>query len=177
MNLNFLKSIAVFLMGAVLVAYEENSDAANIAGASDGSKAQEQETKSISYLFVLNGGAFSFDGSTLTLENVEPELTWFTDSPAHEAGITGTHALDKLWDSEGAPFVERPPNAALIFEGGKPAIVELLKIDDQGDVISFNVKVLAGEVPASGGWCSLVIDDCCAATDTGSCDGPCGDIS
>lgn len=114
-----------------------------------------------SWLFVTHAGGFDFDGSTITLNDVVPDLTAFTDRPNR---VVQDLALDDflgLWaDGAANAFADDPPNAVLSIEGrmGEPVILELSNPVRTGSGLSFDASVLSGTLGTSGGPVSLVVD-------------------
>jgi hypothetical protein len=119
---------------------------------------------SVSLLFVQNATGISYDSvrNTLTLEGVNPVVTFFADRPYRIAGHVLIPGFLQLWDEGGDSFKEDPPNANLsILEGGqvKSAVVEIADPQFRNNRLTYKVvKILDGELPASGGVCSLFID-------------------
>lgn len=85
-----------------------------------------------SALYVLRGNGAVADGR-LTVADVGA-VTWFDDRPRHDAGRIPAARLLAVWaDSD---FARRPPNAAVVHDGGT-AVVELSEPDLDGSGISF----------------------------------------
>ena len=117
-----------------------------------------------SYLLVISADAVWYADSVLALDGVDPNVVWFTDRPAHEAGTADIDAFLQLWGENGT-FNLSPPNAALVVKGHEPSVVELLSVEETSSGISFGIKILSGDVPASGGASSLVVDSLTCCTD------------
>ena len=133
--------------------------------------AEKGDTKVPTVLFVQNAEAFTFDKATsvLTLKDAGSQVTWFTDRPVRAAGHLLTSSLVKIWNEGADSFKEDPPNANLsVVGGGKVSnvVLELSNPSLKGMDISYKVKVLKGEVPASGEACSLFIDGLLAPANT-----------
>ena len=118
------------------------------------------DSKNPGYLFVLSGTSGSLKGDTLTLNGV-PNVIYFSDRPNRVAGHLSLEKFVELWNKGVNSYKADPPNAVLsIFgeNGSKNTVVELLNPEVKAGSISFNVKVLQGEVPKSVGPTSLFID-------------------
>ena len=55
-----------------------------------------------------------------------------------------------MWSDGEDSFATGPPNAALVLDDGSCAVIELKTFTLDGETISYEVEMLAGEVPASG---------------------------
>ena len=121
------------------------------------------ERKEIQALFVQTAKSVVFENGRLTLNGLAPTTLYFSDRPDRIVGhITSDEFLD-AWDEGEDSFADDPPNAALsVFSHDGDEIhdiVVVLKAPGlKGDVITYNVEVLDGEMPASGGPSSLFID-------------------
>jgi len=149
----FVKYAVVALLGAALFAGPALADQAETAKAAG---------KDASWLFIQTAPKIKFDGKTLTLQNVNPSVTMFTDRPARVAEAIATAAFVKNWDKGTTKsFKSDPPNAGLtsIVDGKlQTATVELSHPQMEGMTLRYDVRVVNGEVPASGGPTSLFID-------------------
>jgi hypothetical protein len=116
-------------------------------------------------LFVQNaqGVEYDADSSVLTLDGVSPVVTFFSDRPGRYAGHLLLPGFIEIWGEGEDSFAEDPPNAALsIFDGNtvQTVILELADPSLKKNRLTYRVvQVLEGELPASGGTCSLFIDD------------------
>jgi hypothetical protein len=86
---------------------------------------------------------------------------FFSERPDRVTGhITSQEFVDS-WDKGNDSFASNPPNAVLsIFhsEGVSDVVVELMNPNLEGHSITYDVLILDGEMPASGGPSSLFID-------------------
>jgi len=117
----------------------------------------------VSLLFVQNARGLTYDADrgTLTLEDISPVVTFFSDRPHRIAGHVLLPGFLQAWAEGSDSFREDPPNADLsILEQGKvhSAVLELSAPQASQNQLTYKVKVLEGELPASGGVCSLFID-------------------
>jgi len=113
------------------------------------------------FLFVQNAHGVSYADGVLTLVGVSPLTILFSDRPERLAGHMTTASFVPFWSEGGNSFESDPPNATLsVLEGEEAgdAVVELRNPRLVGEDLSYNVRVLEGRVPASGGAASLFID-------------------
>ena len=124
---------------------------------------KEQSAKQADFLFVQTAKSMSFDKSTnkLTLEGVSSTTLFFTDRPERIAGNMKTTSFIPFWSTGKDSFLKDPPNADVsILEGDKlqQVVVVLQAPELKGDTLTYNVKVLQGDMPAKGADVSLFID-------------------
>jgi hypothetical protein len=121
---------------------------------------KQAAAETVELLFVQNSVAGSYDGKTLTLNGVGPTI-FFSDRPQRVTGQVRTGEFIGHWDKGSDNFGENPPNASLSIFGEKDirtAIVELTSPKLKGNTLSYRVKVLKGQLPASFKESSLFID-------------------
>jgi hypothetical protein len=138
----------------------------------DGSKTQEkrgattqaatapEDDQKIDWLFVQTATAGSFDGKSVTLHNVPPTL-FFSDRPYRIHGHMDTSALIDAVSKGPDSFAHDPPNAILsTFAGSRPTVatVTLFAPTIDGNSITYPIKVLQGDIPASFAGATLFID-------------------
>jgi hypothetical protein len=119
-----------------------------------------KEGEKLELLFVQSATSGSFDGKVLTLKNVGP-TGFFTDRPQRIAGHQRTSHFIKMWDEGNNSFETDPPNANLAIFGKEDtsnAVMELGQPALAGNTLSYPVKVLKGNIPASFKEASMVID-------------------
>ena len=114
-------------------------------------------------LFVIRAQSMSFNGTRLVLRGTDPNITYFCDRPVRTAGHLTIDALRAIVTKGENNFLENPPNAALsIFgDGGEISdIIVLLPSAPKvtGDELDFEVRVIEGELPATGGALVLFVD-------------------
>ena len=117
-------------------------------------------------LFVQNARAVVSDpaGRTLTLNGVGPTTLFFTDRPVRLAGHYRNAEYLSFWKPDHPDsFAKSPPNAVLsVFDtargGLADVVVTLSNPRLKGDALTYDVKVLRGKLPRSGGPASLFID-------------------
>lgn len=79
--------------------------------------AAESAKETVSVLFVVRGDA-SVEGNALSIK--ADFVEWFTDRPAHRAGMMSSKELADKWD---AGFKSVPPNAAIIGHAADAVVV------------------------------------------------------
>lgn len=114
------------------------------------------------YLFVHNASGLSYADGKLTMTGVAPQTIFFSDRPNRITGHTPTDQFVKEWGIGEDNFAENNPNAVLaVFDGaGLPAdsVVVLSNPEFSKGNLTYDVDVLDGTIPESGGECSLFID-------------------
>ncbi len=113
------------------------------------------------FLFVQNARGVAYADGKLTLKGVSPATVMFSDRPERIAGHMATARFVPFWGEGKDSFLKDPPNATLSFLEDKAmadAVVELRDPMLAGEDLSYRVRVLEGEIPASAGAASLFID-------------------
>lgn len=112
-------------------------------------------------LWVQSARSMTYVGGFLTLEGV-PSTTYFSDRPARLYGHMGNAAYaDEVVEEQQAD----PPNAAVSILGSEEVVVvELLgkpAVANEGNTVTWKVRLLSGTLPAKAGPVSLFIDPMC----------------
>jgi len=112
-------------------------------------------------LIVMNARGASLQAQTLTLTGISPNSIVFADRPVRAAGHLLTEHLLEEW-SVGS-FAKDPPNAAvsvLSKDGAsvRDAVVELRIPHLEGDKLTFDVRVLEGDLTGADGPASVFVD-------------------
>jgi len=98
----------------------------------------------------------------LTLQGVSPVTVFFADRPERIAGNMPTSVFVPFWSEGKDSFAKDNPNANLsILEKDKAVadiVVMLRKPVLKGEDLTYDVKILEGDMPAKGGPVSLFID-------------------
>jgi len=118
------------------------------------------DSKSTSYLFVINGTSSSLDENTLALNGV-PSVIYFTDRPARKVGYMSLSNFLDMWDKNIGNFKADPPNAALSIlkkDEAKEVVVELKSAEQKNGTLLFKVRVLEGNAAGSFETSTLFID-------------------
>jgi hypothetical protein len=121
----------------------------------------EDGSKVVEYLYVQNAKGISFDSGVLTLRDVSPTTLFFSDRPERIVGHMLTKEFLEDWGVGEDNFAANPPNAALSIFNDKEIVDVVVvlsnpKIKD-GNLI-YEVRILDGEIPQTGGESSLFID-------------------
>ncbi len=114
------------------------------------------------WLFVQAADSATIDGSKLVLKGVAPQTIMFADRPERMTGDTTTAGFVKMWNEGKDSFQKDPPNATLAVTtpDGKSS-TSVIEISDpvvSGDTLTYTIKVLSEEKPASGTSATLFID-------------------
>ena len=123
---------------------------------------EKHDPGGVELMFVQNSKSVSFDKNTMTLKDVSPSTTFFSDRPERVAGHLPTTHFLKVWEEGADSFKNDPPNANLSILGEKEGVtnivVEISNPRLKGNDLTYDIKVLDGEVPKAGGISSLFID-------------------
>ncbi|MCF1708660.1 hypothetical protein L0V05_07495 [Tabrizicola sp. J26] len=116
---------------------------------------QVTATGPVPSLAVLNSDGATLTDGRLTLSGVGKTTIVFADRPVRAAGHVMTTQFIQQWDEGKDSFAVDPPNATISVLSDTPgdvddAVVELTKPELKGDTLSFQVKVLQGEIGNSG---------------------------
>jgi hypothetical protein len=112
-------------------------------------------------LFVMNAHGASLQGQTLTLAGVSPTSIVFADRPVRAAGHLPTEALLDEWTT--GDFAKDAPNAtvSVLSKDGVSAhdvVVELRSPRLEGDRLTFDVRVLEGDLAGADGPAAVFVD-------------------
>ena len=112
-------------------------------------------------LFVMNAHGASLQGQTLTLAGVSPTSIVFADRPVRAAGHLPTAALLEEWAT--GDFAKDAPNAtvSVLSKDGVSArdvVVELKSPHLEGDRLTFDVRVLEGDLAGADGPAAVFVD-------------------
>jgi hypothetical protein len=103
----------------------------------------------------------SFEDGRLTMHTLAPTTLFFSDRPDRVTGHITTQEFVDSWDQGPDSFESNPPNAVLyIFHPDmvSDVVVELIDPVLTGDDLTYDVVILDGEMPTSGGPSALFID-------------------
>jgi hypothetical protein len=126
-------------------------------------KATQQRAKQADFLFVQTAKGMTFDKSTskLTLDGVSPVTVMFSDRPERIAANMNTAEFVPFWSKGKDSFLSDPPNADIsILEGDRLRQIVAVLQDPvlQGDTLTYTIKVVQGDMPATGSDVSVFID-------------------
>ncbi|MBL1209746.1 hypothetical protein [Geminocystis sp. GBBB08] len=120
----------------------------------------KETSDTVQLLFVQNALTGSYDGKRLTLNNVGSTL-FFSDRPERVTGHVQNSEFIRHWDKGSDNFAKNPPNATLSIFGKKgvnSVVVELTNPKLEKNNLSYQVKVLQGQLPPTFQEASLFID-------------------
>jgi hypothetical protein len=113
-------------------------------------------------LFVQTAKNVAFKDGVLTLQDVSPVTTFFSDRPERIVGHVRNDLFLKQWADGKNSFKADPPNAALsVFnEKARPtsAVVVLSNPRLDGKNLLYDVRALKGTLPTAGAETTLFID-------------------
>ena len=151
-------TIAALLLTPVLAHAQTPATSATSASAPSKSSVKVDMVPS---LFVMNARGASLQGQTLTLAGVSPTSIVFADRPVRAAGHLPTEALLEEWTT--GDFAKDAPNAtvSVLSKDGLSAhdvVVELKTPHLEGDRLTFDVRVLEGDLAGADGPASVFVD-------------------
>jgi hypothetical protein len=103
----------------------------------------------------------SYDDGVVTLHGLTPTALMFSDRPDRVTGHIPSKEFVASWDQGEDSFASNPPNAVLsIFQPDEvhDVVVVLTEPELNGSDLSYQVEILDGEMPVTGGECALFID-------------------
>ena len=114
-------------------------------------------------VFVQNASAFSAQDDEITLHGVAEATIYFAHHPQREAGHIPSRRFRELWDGSADSFTLFPPSAVISFladSSAAPSYVVVTLHDPRfnDNAMTYRVEVREGDIPPSGGPCSLFID-------------------
>ena len=117
------------------------------------------QEESVSWLFIVEAGSFRVEGAILTLSDLAPSTTAFTDRPHRIATSMPTTDFIGLWST--SDFRADPPNAGISYrvDGAlQTAVVELSDPRDKATGVAYTVALIEGDLPTGGGPAILFVD-------------------
>jgi hypothetical protein len=160
MTINRTVCIALTVVGLLCSAGLAVAQTAPATSASPPSK-PSVKVDMVPSLFVMNARGASLQGQTLTLAGVSPTSIVFADRPVRAAGHLPTEALLEEWTT--GDFAKDAPNAtvSVLSKDGASAhdvVVELKSPHLDGDRLTFDVRVLEGDLAGADGPASVFVD-------------------
>ena len=154
-----LMTIAALLCLPIL-SYAQTPSTTNPTGASPSGKSTVK-VEMVPSLIVMNARGASLQGQTLTLTGVSPNSITFADRPTRAAGHLLTQHLLEEWTV--GSFAKDAPNATVSVpskDGAsvRDAVVELRDPHLDGDRLTFDVRVLEGDLAGADGPASVFVD-------------------
>ena len=113
------------------------------------------------WLLVQTATSVSYDGKTLTLKGISPGTIMFAHRPQRMTANIATQAVVDEWNKGQRSFEKVPPNASLsMLVDGKEqnTVVELTNPKLSGDTVTYDARLLYGEIPKVSGPGTLFID-------------------
>ncbi len=144
---------ATSLMGPLALAAEATKSVETKEG--------QEETIIADWLFVQNAKSITYAEGKLTLKGVNPVTVMFTDRPVRAAEHMTTKDFIPFWSEGKDSFLKDPPNAALSFLEGdemEDVVITIMDPELKGEDLIYSIKIIDGEMPASGTHASLFID-------------------
>lgn len=137
--------------------------AALVAAIAPGRSALAQGAEQIDALFVQSATSMTYAKTSgkLVLRGVSPATIVFSDRPKRIAGHMDTREFVPFWSEGKDSFAKDPPNATLSIFTDKAlsqVVVTLRSPALAGDTLTYDIRVLQGEMPAKGGLVSVFID-------------------
>jgi hypothetical protein len=122
-----------------------------------------RKAETLDAVFVQNASAFSAHDDEITLHGVAAATIYFANHPQREAGHFPSRRFLELWDGATASFASAPPAAVISFlddtkDAPPDVVVTLHDPRFRDDEMTYRVEVHNGDIPKSGGPCSLFID-------------------
>ena len=115
----------------------------------------------IEALFVLSAKGMAYENGRLILNGIAPTTLMFADRPQRVTGHVPTEEFLDSWGEGDDSFADDPPNAVLSTFSDREINDVVVVLQDpvlEGNSFSYQVEILDGEMPASGGASSLFID-------------------
>ncbi len=121
------------------------------------------EGDALSLLYVHHSNTMEYADGTLTLAEANPLMLFFSDRPNRVFGHIKMRDFVSLWGQGEESFEAVPPNATLSVsqEHAAPldAVVVLTNPRLSGTSLQYDIELLEGIVPSSGGASVLFIDN------------------
>jgi hypothetical protein len=122
-----------------------------------------KKTEPLDAVFVQNASSFSAHDDEITLHGVAEATIYFANRPQREAGHIPSRRFLELWEGNGESFASAPPAAVISFladtdDAPPDVVVTLHEPRFRDNAMTYRVEVRDGDIPPSGGPCSLFID-------------------
>lgn len=114
------------------------------------------------FLYTMSAKSGEYKKGKLTLKDV-PLVVYFSDRPHRISGMLSLEVFAQGWDQGPDSFKADPPNGTLSIMGKDGATNVVIELSDpNADVmkgsITFNVRVLEGQIPENFGTATLFVD-------------------
>lgn len=125
--------------------------------------AHAEEDEGCDGLFVIRAQGMSFDGKRMVLHGTDPNITYFCDRPVRTAGHLTIDALREIVTIGENNFLENPPNAAVSIFGTGGEVTDVVVVLPSAPIVKedefdFEVQLIHGELPPTGGAVALFVD-------------------
>jgi len=118
--------------------------------------------KASEFLFVQTAKDIAYKDGVLTLQDVSPVTVFFSDRPQRIVGHMRNDLFMKKWPEDSNRFKSDPPNAVLSVSKDKTpptsTVVVLNNPRLNGNNLTYDVRMLDGDLPATGIMSTLFID-------------------
>lgn len=164
MNFKALTRMAVVSAGLVLAATFANAaEPANPHVPLAKTIGKPTNAAPIASLGVMNADGATLADGKLTLTGVSGNVIVFADRPVRAAGHESTEMFISRWSDGNDSFSKDPPNATISILGGEKdgvadAVVTISNPKLDGDKLTFDAKVLEGDLKGIKGPAALFID-------------------
>lgn len=147
--MKFKVTLAVLILACLGIQMSNAETVINEAGATQ-------------YLYAVSAQSGTFKDGKLELKDA-PLVVYFSDRPHRVAGMLSLEVFAQGWDKGPGSLRADPPNATLSYmgkDGVKSVIVELTNpnVDVLKRSITFNARVLDGNMPESFGKSTLFLE-------------------
>lgn len=120
------------------------------------------EGETAQYLYAISAKSGTYKDGKLELKDA-PLVVYFSDRPHRVAGMLSLEVFAQGWDKGPGSFRADPPNATLSIKGEDgvdKVIVELgnPNVDVEKASITFDTRVLDGDMPGSFGKSTLFVE-------------------
>ena len=156
-----LAKLGLTALGGTLLSGCENGDG---DAASPAMRAEPPaDDGMVELLFVQRSRGMTYANGALTLVDVDADTLYFADRPQDIAGFLSYKQLVDLVGTGPDSFRDEPPNATLIVLEDAEAGEAVMELSAPPQVAGNNlvfpaVKIIEGELPATGGASALFID-------------------
>lgn len=155
-------AVCVIIMGAGLISLPGVA-LPQMSATTAPSRTGAVKTEMVPSLIVLNASGATLVGQVLTLNHVASNAITFADRPVRAAGHALTEDIVGEWAPGDGSFAKDPPNATVSVlgkggEGVRDVVVELKNPRLTGDQLTFDVRVLEGDLTGSDGPAAVFID-------------------
>lgn len=119
-----------------------------------------KDSKSLQYLFVITGDSGEYKDGELTIKGV-PIVSFNYLGPTREVGHFLVGTFISTWEKNSAIYKASPPSGTLSVldqEGSVGAVIQVTNPTSTLNSLTFDAKVLEGEVPASFNASSLFLE-------------------